>query len=65
MSDLKLPRFPGLKAEEPSTSPADRFAFKLFRELTRGRETSNVFFSPFSVMLCQGSQLLRFAAPFG
>lgn len=52
MSDLKLPRFPALKAEEPSTSPADRFAFKLFGELTRGRETSNVFFSPFSVMLC-------------
>ena len=29
-----------------------RFAFKLFIELTRGRETANVFFSPFSVMLC-------------
>ena len=52
MSDLNLPRFPALKAEECSTSPPDRFAFKLFRELTRGRETSNVFFSPFSVMLC-------------
>lgn len=37
---------------EGNTSPSDRFAFKLFRELTRGQETSNVFFSPFSVMLC-------------
>lgn len=35
-----------------SASPADRFAFKLFRELTQGNESSNVFFSPFSVMLC-------------
>jgi len=40
------------KVGADNTSPADRFAFKLFRELTRGRETSNVFFSPFSVMLC-------------
>jgi serine protease inhibitor len=52
MSDLNLPRFPALKAEAPGTSPPDRFAFKLLRELTRGRETSNVFFSPFSLTLC-------------
>jgi serine protease inhibitor len=30
----------------------DRFAFKLFRELVRANNTSNVFCSPFSVMLC-------------
>lgn len=30
----------------------DRFAFKLFRELVRANDTSNVFCSPFSVMLC-------------
>ena len=30
----------------------DRFAFKLFRELLRANDTSNVFCSPFSVMLC-------------
>ena len=30
----------------------DRFAFKLFRELARANDTSNVFCSPFSVMLC-------------
>lgn len=30
----------------------DRFAFKLFRELVRANATSNVFCSPFSVMLC-------------
>lgn len=30
----------------------DRFAFKLFRELVRANHTSNVFCSPFSVMLC-------------
>ena len=30
----------------------DRFAFKLFRELVRANDTSNVFFSPFSVLLC-------------
>ena len=35
-----------------STSPSDRFAFKLLAELRRGKESSNVFFSPFSVMLC-------------
>ena len=40
------------KVSEGSASPSDRFAFKLFRELIRGRETSNVFFSPFSVQLC-------------
>jgi serine protease inhibitor len=40
------------KVSEGIISPSDRFAFKLFRELIRGRETSNVFFSPFSVMLC-------------
>ena len=30
----------------------DRFAFKLFRELVRANDTSNLFCSPFSVMLC-------------
>lgn len=30
----------------------DRFAFKLFRELVHANDTSNVFCSPFSVMLC-------------
>jgi len=30
----------------------DRFAFKLFRELVRANDTSNVFCSPFSAMLC-------------
>jgi serpin B len=30
----------------------DRFAFKLFRELVRANGNSNVFCSPFSVMLC-------------
>jgi len=37
---------------EAATSPSDRFALKLFRELARGRESANVFCSPFSVMLC-------------
>jgi serpin B len=30
----------------------DRFAFKLFRQLVRANDTSNVFWSPFSVMSC-------------
>jgi len=30
----------------------DRFAFKALRELVRANDTSNVFWSPFSVMLC-------------
>jgi serpin B len=30
----------------------DRLAFRLFRELVRANDTSNVFCSPFSVMLC-------------
>src|SRR5215475_14842354 len=30
----------------------DRFAFKLFRELVRANDTSNVFWSPFGAMLC-------------
>ena len=30
----------------------DRFAFKLFRELVRSNNGSNVFFSPFSVLFC-------------
>ena len=37
---------------ESSASPHTRFAFRLFRELTREDETANVFFSPSSVMLC-------------
>jgi serine protease inhibitor len=35
-----------------SPSPGVRFAFRLFRELARADESSNVFFSPSSVMLC-------------
>ena len=37
---------------ESSASPHTRFAFRLFRELSRGDNLSNVFFSPSSVMLC-------------
>src|SRR5215469_11319848 len=37
---------------ESSASPHTRFAFRLFRELSRGDNTANVFFSPSSVMLC-------------
>lgn len=37
---------------EESPSPSTRFAFRLFRELARSDATSNVFFSPSSVMLC-------------
>jgi len=33
-------------------SPAKHFAFKLLRELTQEDSTSNLFFSPASVMLC-------------
>jgi serine protease inhibitor len=37
---------------EAEPFPPDRFAFKLFRELVRANDSSNVFCSPFSVMLC-------------
>ena len=37
---------------ESSPSPHTRFAFRLFRELTRTSATSNIFFSPSSVMAC-------------
>lgn len=37
---------------ESSASPHSRFAFRLFRELSRGDNNANVFFSPSSVMLC-------------
>jgi serine protease inhibitor len=40
------------ESEDTSKSPTARFAFKLFRELSRGEATSNLFFSPCSVMLC-------------
>jgi len=40
------------ESEDTSKSPSARFAFKLFRELSRGQATSNLFFSPSSVMLC-------------
>jgi serine protease inhibitor len=40
------------ESEDTSQSPTTRFAFKLFRELSRGEATSNLFFSPSSVMLC-------------
>jgi serine protease inhibitor len=52
MTDSTQGRLRSPEAGESSTSLADRFAFKLFRELTRSQEISNVFFSPFSVMLC-------------
>lgn len=42
----------GGESVEASPSPHSRFAFRLFRELLRADETSNVFFSPSSVMLC-------------
>ena len=35
-----------------SDTPTKRFSFKLLGELTRGKESSNTFFSPFSLMLC-------------
>lgn len=35
-----------------SSSPNARFAFRLFRELTKTDDVSNVFISPSSVMLC-------------
>jgi serine protease inhibitor len=38
--------------DDSSTSPDVRFAFRLFRELVRKDDVSNVFFSPSSVMLC-------------
>jgi serine protease inhibitor len=38
--------------DDRSTSPDVRFAFRLFRELVRKDDVSNVFFSPSSVMLC-------------
>jgi serine protease inhibitor len=38
--------------KETSPSPRVRFAFRLFRELVRTADSSNVFFSPSSVMLC-------------
>jgi len=40
------------ESEDTSKSPSARFAFKLFRELSRGEGASNLFFSPSSVMLC-------------
>jgi serine protease inhibitor len=40
------------ESEDTSESPSARFAFKLFRELSRGQATSNLFFSPSSVTLC-------------
>jgi serine protease inhibitor len=44
--------FAAPESEDTSKSPTARFAFKLFRELSRGEATSNLFFSPSSVMLC-------------
>jgi serine protease inhibitor len=40
------------ESEDTSKSPSARFAFKLFRELSRGEAAANLFFSPSSVMLC-------------
>ncbi|HTT22886.1 MAG TPA: serpin family protein [Candidatus Sulfotelmatobacter sp.] len=37
---------------ESRASPHTRFAFRLFRELSRANDSGNVFFSPSSVMLC-------------
>ncbi|MGD1077076.1 MAG: serpin family protein [Candidatus Sulfotelmatobacter sp.] len=38
--------------DETSSSASTRFAFRLFRELVRSDEASNLFFSPSSVMMC-------------
>jgi serine protease inhibitor len=35
-----------------SASPSTRFAFKLYREISLKPASTNVFFSPASVMLC-------------
>ena len=40
------------ESEDTAKSPTARFAFKLFRELSRGEAASNLFFSPSGVMLC-------------
>ena len=40
------------RSEDASKSATARFAFKLFRELSRGEAAANLFFSPSSVMLC-------------
>ncbi|HKF26642.1 MAG TPA: serpin family protein, partial [Candidatus Acidoferrum sp.] len=40
------------RSEDASKSATARFAFKLFRELSRGEASANLFFSPSSVMLC-------------
>jgi serine protease inhibitor len=40
------------ESEEAAKSPAARFACKLFRELSRGEASANLFFSPFGVRLC-------------
>jgi serpin B len=40
------------RSEDASKSATARFAFKLFRELSRAEASANLFFSPSSVMLC-------------
>jgi serine protease inhibitor len=44
--------FSSPEAVETSPSPSVRFSFKLFRELVRPGDSTNVFFSPSSAMLC-------------
>lgn len=40
------------RSEDASKSASARFAFKLFRELSRGEAARNLFFSPSSIMMC-------------
>jgi len=42
----------GGETRESSSSPHTRFAFRLFRELSRTNDSPNLFYSPSSVMLC-------------
>jgi serine protease inhibitor len=51
---LRKPKSPQelIAVAEIATSPEVRFAFKLFHELVRQPPSTNIFFSPCSVMLC-------------
>lgn len=48
----KAPDVLNVEPVESSSSAHTRFAFRLFRELSRSDEAANIFFSPPSVMLC-------------
>jgi len=41
-----------LALKEDSLFPVTRFSFKLLRELANTESTANLFFSPFSIMMC-------------